>query len=108
MLRSLTTAARYAGTMMNTGYKAPKQQTTWEQQLKQAKNLWIFAVFGFYISVIVLGIVWFLHHELNLVLVSVIIGMMVLGVWLKTRYQLLVRKGPPGQVSDQVSDDDPS
>ena len=80
---------------MKTGYKAPNLKLDWEQQCKQAKNLWIFAVFGFYVSIIVAGIVWFLHHEVNLVLVSVILGMMILGVWLKTRYQLLVRKGPP-------------
>ena len=79
---------------MNTGYKAPSQKVGWELQCKQAKNLWIFAVFGFYVSIIVAGIVWFLHREVNLVLVMVILGMMVLGVWLKTRYQLLVRKGP--------------
>jgi hypothetical protein len=80
---------------MSSGYKAPEQRLDWEQQCKQAKNLWIFAVFGFYVSVIVAGIVWFLHREVNLILVSVILGMMVLGVWLKTRYQLLVRKGAP-------------
>lgn len=85
---------------MSSGYKAPGPPVEWTLQCKQAKNLWIFAVFGFYVSVIVAGIVYFLHHEVNLVLVMVILGMMVLGVWLKTRYQLLVRKGPPSDDTD--------
>ena len=73
-----------------------RDPTEWDQQRNRAKNLWVIAVFGFWITIAILAIVYFLKDELNLVLVSIALGMMILGVWLKTRYQLMLRRGPQG------------
>ena len=37
-----------------------------------------------------------LEGRLNLVLVSICLGLLFVGVWLKTRYQMHLRKGPGG------------
>jgi len=51
---------------------------------------------AFWVSVAVLGVVFFMQGEVNLVLASIALGMLFVGVWLKTRYQLHLRK-PPGR-----------
>jgi len=51
-------------------------------------------VLAFWVSVAVLGAVFFIDGELNLVLVSIALGMLVIGVWLKSRYLLHLRKEP--------------
>lgn len=66
----------------------------WSHNRDTARNLWVIAVFAFWITLAILVSVYFLRGELNLILVSIALGLMILGVWLKVRYQLIVRKGP--------------
>jgi hypothetical protein len=82
--------------------RSGSDRTEWDKQRNTANNLWVIAVFGFWITIAILAIVYFLKDELNLVLVSIALGMMILGVWLKTRYQLMLRRGPqsPGHGED--------
>jgi hypothetical protein len=54
------------------------------------------SVIAFWVSAGVLGIVAFLNRELNLILASIVLGMLFLGLWLKTRYQLHLRHDPDG------------
>lgn len=66
------------------------------RRLDRAKVLWVVAVLAFWLSAAVLLAIYLLKDKLDLILVSVTLGMMVLGVWLKARYQLLLRKRPEG------------
>lgn len=66
----------------------------WAKQRDQAKLLWVIAVLGFWITLAVLAVVYYIRNELDLVLVTIALGMMVLGVWLKIRYQLIQRRDP--------------
>ena len=84
---------------MKTNRKAIRAQrghAEWVQQRDQARRLWVIAVLGFWTTLAILAVVYFLNDELNLVLVSIAVGMMVLGVWLKARYQLILRRKPHG------------
>jgi energy-converting hydrogenase Eha subunit G len=62
-------------------------------------KLWVVAVLAFWISAGVTLAVMLTTGKLDLILVSITLGMMVLGVWLKARYQLRQRKAR-GRVSD--------
>ncbi len=66
----------------------------WEKKKDRAKTLWVVAVLAFWISVAILGVVYYLEARLDLMLVSIALGLMVLGVWLKARYQVILRKEP--------------
>lgn len=56
------------------------------------KTQWVAAVIAFWISVVVLGVVFILQSRISLVLVSICLGLMILGIGLKIRYQLHLRK----------------
>ena len=72
-----------------------QQPTDWEQKRDRLKTLWVIAVIAFWVSCCVQLVVYLLKERLDLVLLSIIFGTMVLGVALKTRLQLHLRKGPP-------------
>ncbi len=55
-------------------------------------KLWVFSVLAFWISAGITLAVMLFTGKLNLILVSITCGMMLLGVWLKLRYQLQQRK----------------
>ena len=57
-----------------------------------SRKLSVLAVLAFWISAGVTLAVILTTGKLNLILVSITLGMMVLGVWLKARYQLRQRK----------------
>lgn len=63
-------------------------------QLETAKKLWVVTVLAFWVSALVLAAVYLMKDKIDLILVSITLGLMVLGVWLKARYQLLLRKQP--------------
>jgi Na+-driven multidrug efflux pump len=65
-----------------------------------SRKLWVVAVLAFWISAGVTLAVMLTTGKLNLnlILVSITLGMMVLGVWLEARYQLRQRKAR-GRVS---------
>lgn len=56
------------------------------------KTRWVAAVIAFWVSVAVLGIVSVLNGRLNLILVSICLGLLIVGMWLKLRYQRQLRK----------------
>jgi Flp pilus assembly protein TadB len=63
------------------------------------RKLWVVAVLAFWISTGITLTVLLITGKLNLILVSVTLGMMLLGVWLKVRYQLR-RRRQRGRASD--------
>jgi len=66
----------------------------WEKKKNQAKTLWVVAVLAFWVNVAILGVVYYLKDKLDLILISIALGLMILGVWLKARYQVILRKEP--------------
>ena len=76
----------------------------WSKTGKTIKNQWIASVLTFWVSVVVLGVLFYIENRLNLIVLSIIFGMLILGVWLKTRYQLHQRKEPPRPSQDVRAD----
>ena len=76
----------------------------WDRARKSLKTQWVASVIAFWVSAAVLGVVFFLQDKLNLILVSIVLGMLVIGVWLKTRYQLHLRKEPDRQSENVQAD----
>jgi predicted membrane protein len=75
--------------------RARRIHALWEKQRDRAKLLWVVSVLAFWITVAIMATVYFLEKRLDLILISVALGMMILGLWLKTRFQLIARKEPP-------------
>lgn len=57
-----------------------------------SRTLWVVTVLAFWVSLLITVVVLFVTGKLNLILASVSLGLMILGVALKTRYQLKQRK----------------
>lgn len=68
----------------------------WVKERDRVKTLWVIAVLAFWIAAAIVAVVYYLEGRFDLILVSITLGMMVLGLWLKTRYQLVQRKEPVG------------
>jgi uncharacterized membrane protein len=68
------------------------------ESVDSSRKLWVLAVLAFWVSAGVTLAVMLITGKLDLILVSITLGMMVLGVWLKARYQLRQRKAR-GRVS---------
>ncbi|MCP4409625.1 MAG: zinc ribbon domain-containing protein [Gammaproteobacteria bacterium] len=66
----------------------------WERERDRLKRLWVISVAFFWFSVIFQGTLFVLDGTLNLVLLSVIGGMMILGLILKFRLQYHERRKP--------------
>jgi hypothetical protein len=49
---------------------------------------------AFWVSAAVLGVVFFIEGKLNLILVSITLGMLIIGIWLKTRYRINLLREP--------------
>ena len=79
---------------------APTEQTPeldgWSRTSDRLKTQWVAAVGAFWVSTAVLVAVFFLQDRVSLVLVSICLGLMILGIGLKIRYQLHLRKDPGG------------
>lgn len=71
-----------------------EQVTLWEREGERLKKLWIIAVVFFWFSASFQVGLFFIEGSLNFVLLSVVAGMLILGVVLKARYQLHLRKKP--------------
>ena len=74
----------------------------WARTRDSMKTLWVIAVLGFWVSAAILGVVFFLEDELNILLLSVTLGTMILGVWLKARFQLYQNREPKKQRPDEA------
>ena len=68
------------------------------ESVDTSRKLWVLEVLAFWVSAGVTLAVMLTTGKLNLILVSITLGMMVLGVWLKAQYQLRHRKAR-GRVS---------
>lgn len=66
----------------------------WSKAGSALKTKWVASVVAFWVSMAVMLIVYFVEKKLNLILASIVLGMMLIGVWLKTRYQLHQRAEP--------------
>lgn len=73
------------------------ESSAWSSVRDSLKTRWVASVIAFWVSAAVLAAVSIIEDQLNLILVSICLGLLVVGVWLKTRYQLHLRKGPGGQ-----------
>ncbi len=69
----------------------------WARTRDGLKTKWVASVIAFWVSASILAVVLFIDGKLNLILTSITLGMLVIGVWLKTRYQLHLRKDPDRQ-----------
>ena len=76
----------------------------WDRARKSLKTQWVASVIAFWVSAAVLGVVFTIENKLNLILVSIVLGMLVIGMWLKTRYQLHLRKEPVRQSENVRAD----
>ena len=68
------------------------------------KTQWVASVIAFWVSAVVLMVVFFIENKLNLILLSIVLGMLLIGVWLKTRYQMHLRKEPDRPTQDVRAD----
>ncbi len=66
-----------------------------------SRKLWVVAVIAFWISAGITLTAMVITGKLDLILISITLGLMVLGVWLKARYQLHQRK-----TNRRMSEDD--
>ena len=76
----------------------------WSRAGKTLKTQWVASVIAFWVSAAVLGVVFFMEKKLNLILVSIVLSMLLIGVWLKTRYQLHQRAEPSRPARDVRAD----
>jgi len=68
--------------------------TPWEKERDRIKTLWVMSVLFFWFSAFFQIGLYFFDGQVNFVLLSIITGMMVLGVALKLRLQRHLRKKP--------------
>ncbi len=66
----------------------------WERQRNNLKTMWVVSVLFFWITVAIQLGIYLLRAEISLILVSIILGMMILGVALKVRYQRHLQSDP--------------
>jgi len=66
----------------------------WEHERDKLKVLWVSSVLAFWFSFIFQMVLFFFNGQINFILVSIIGGMMVLGVALKLKLQSHHRKKP--------------
>ncbi|MCG8037299.1 MAG: hypothetical protein JAZ19_09690 [Candidatus Thiodiazotropha taylori] len=66
----------------------------WEKQRDSLKNRWVIVVVAFWVTALIAAVMFVVYEKLDFILTSIAIGMMVLGVWLKSRYQQHLREEP--------------
>jgi len=59
----------------------------WEKENNRLKTMWVVASLMFWFSVIFQTVLYFMDQKLNLILSSVIGGMLIIGIALKIRLQ---------------------
>ena len=95
-------AGKLSGSKGTAGRPEHSEWDSWARERDTAKNLWVIATSAFWISAVVQAVVYFVRGSLNLILMSIVLGTMILGVWLKLRYQLHLRKEPPNGQDNQA------
>lgn len=89
----------------NCGAALPAVNRQWADKRDRLKTLWVIAVVMFWLSLGFQVVLYEIQGRPNLILWSVIVGMMVLGVGLKVRLRLHERKaksGRPGSGRDSA------
>lgn len=66
----------------------------WARIRDSLKTRWVVAVFAFWITAAIMAAVYILDSKLNLILLSIALGTMIIGIWLKARFQLHQNKEP--------------
>ncbi|MCB1857144.1 MAG: hypothetical protein KDI63_02680 [Gammaproteobacteria bacterium] len=66
----------------------------WSKERDRIKTLWVIAVVMFWFTLFFQGTLLYLDGQVNLVLLSIVTGMLILGVILKIRLKLHLRKEP--------------
>ncbi len=74
--------------------QTPEPQKDWEKERDRLKKLWVVAALFFWFSLFFQAGLFILDGTLNLIILSIILGTMVLGMILKIRLNLHIRKGP--------------
>ncbi|MCP4289432.1 MAG: hypothetical protein GY792_34265 [Gammaproteobacteria bacterium] len=59
----------------------------WESENKKLKTMWVVAAMLFWFSVCFQAVLFFIDETLNLILISVIGGMLIIGIALKIKLQ---------------------
>ena len=68
--------------------------TSWASERDRIKNLWVLAVVAFWLTVAIQVVMHFFQGRLSFILVSIAGSALVIGVWLKIRYQWHLRREP--------------
>ncbi len=68
--------------------------TPWEKERDRIKTLWVISVMFFWFSAFFQIGLYYMDGQVNFVLISIIAGMMILGVALKLRLQRHLRRKP--------------
>ena len=63
----------------------PAADEQWVRERDRLKTLWVISVVMFWLSLLFQGVLYMIQGKSNLVLLSVIAGMLLLGVGLKVR-----------------------
>ena len=71
----------------------------WARIRDSLKTRWVVAVLAFWITAAIMAAVYILDNKLNLILLSIALGTMIIGIWLKARFQLHRNKEPAKQQS---------
>ncbi|MCM8857041.1 MAG: hypothetical protein KZQ89_09355 [Candidatus Thiodiazotropha sp. (ex Lucinoma kastoroae)] len=76
----------------------------WSKQRDSLKTRWVIVVVAFWVTGIIAVAMYLYSKELDFILTSIAIGMMILGVWLKSRYQIHVRNEPEEKQLENTKD----
>ncbi|MCB1760239.1 MAG: hypothetical protein KDI68_10740 [Gammaproteobacteria bacterium] len=60
---------------------------SWQAEQKKLRTMWVVVIMMFWFSVTFQGAIFLLEGTLNLILMSIILGMLVLGIALKMKLQ---------------------
>lgn len=80
-----------------TGDVIPDEKSEWVRTRDSLKLKWVASVLAFWVSVSVLVVVMLLDDRIDLMLTSISLAMLIIGIWLKTRYHLHLRRDPGKQ-----------
>ena len=95
-IRSSTRAVCPAcGDVNGSGETVRDASLEWVRERGSLKTKWVISVMAFWVSASVLAVIYFLKGGLDMILMSISLGMLIIGVYLKARYQAHLRKEPP-------------
>ena len=66
----------------------------WARARDSLKKRWVASTIAFWVSASVLAIVFVIEDRIDLILTSITLAMLLIGMWLKLRYQWHLRKEP--------------